>query len=58
VAHATIAAAAAAANAATRARVVAPLAAPGQAPPPMVIQVSSSTTYPLTFSDMFNVGGE
>jgi hypothetical protein len=59
VAHATIAAAAAAANAQTRARIVAPLAE-GQGEGevlPMIVQVGSSTTYPLTFADMFNVAG-
>lgn len=64
VAHATIAAAAAGASPAAREHVCAPLRARGgEAAPegepaaePMIVQVSSSCTYPLTFSSMFNAG--
>ncbi|GBF97098.1 hypothetical protein Rsub_10109 [Raphidocelis subcapitata] len=64
VAHATIAAAAAGASAAARERIVGPLRAAaagcdgkgGEEQPLMVVHVGSSSTYPLTMSDMFNHG--
>jgi len=68
VAHATIAAAAAAASARARDHIMAPLQAADDAAAkakgetarrlPMIVQVSSSCVNPVTFSEMFNAGGE
>ncbi|GBF91008.1 hypothetical protein Rsub_03863 [Raphidocelis subcapitata] len=57
VAHAVIATAAAAASAATRAHVMAPLRSGAEGEGDyMIVQVGSSTTYPLTFAQIFNTG--
>ena len=57
VAHAIIGAAAAAACPGVREHVAAPPKEEGGAKGPMIVQVGSSCSYPLSFADMFNTGG-